>query len=217
MSRKQPQVIAPLRFSGPLRDQLHQARFFAEMVGNEAPRRIGVVACHAGAGTSTVALNLAAMLRERTGDPTLLVETNVRHPVLADRWHLGTKGSANRLLRGELRTDDAVEAFGGVTVLAAEQDAEPLPLLRAGLAPLLETSQAYRHAVLDLPPAMDYPDATVLAPAIDALILVLEVEQTRWEVARQSMQQLEAAGIRILGAVLNKKPMHIPEWLYRLL
>lgn len=217
MSRKQPQVTAPLRFSGPLRDQLHQARFFAEMVGADAPRRIGVVACHAGAGTSTVALNLAAMLRERTGEPSLLVETNVRHPVLAHRWHVGTQGSANRLLRGELRADDVIEAFGGVTVLAAEADTEPLPLLRAGIAPLIEQSQSYRHAVLDLPPTMDYPDATVLAPAIDALILVLEVEQTRWEVARQSVQQLEAAGIRILGAVLNKKPMHIPAWLYRLL
>ena len=206
-----------LRFSGPLRDQLHQAQFFSEMMGADAPRRIGVIACHRGAGTSTVALNLASMLRERTGKPTLLAESNMRHPVFFDHWHLGVAGSMNRMLSSEAEPEDAFETDDAVSVLTARCLQDPLSLLRTGIEPMLRTSEHYRHTVLDLPPALDYPDATVLAPVIDALILVLEVEQTRWQVAGQTTRQLESAGIRVVGVVLNKKPMHIPGWLYKLL
>ena len=158
-------------------------------------------------------------MRERSSEPTLLVEANLRHPVFAARWGLGAAGSTNRvLISGAQAGAGAVPATAeGLSVWASAAAPDPLALLRSGIVPLVRESQPYRHVVIDLPPALEYPDVSVMAPALDALILVLEVEQTRWQVAKLACQQFEDAGIRLLGAVLNKKPMYIPAWLYRLL
>ena len=202
-----------------MRNQLHQASFFAEMTGPDAPQRVGVLACHRGAGASTVAYNIAAMLRERTSAPTLLLEANLRHPVMAHQWGLGVAGTTNRVLAREHQADGAVvsPAPEGLSIWAATAAPDPLELLRSGIDSLVRESKPFRHVVIDLPPALEYPDVTVLAPALEALILVLEVEQTRWQVAKLACQQFDDAGLRLLGAVLNKKPMYIPAWLYRLL
>jgi len=47
--------------------------------------------------------------------------------------------------------------------------------------------------------------------------MVVEAEKTRWEVAQKVRRQLEEGGIRILGAVLNKRQMRIPGWAYKML
>lgn len=220
-SRRSPmrRADAPIGFSGALRNQLHQASFFAEMLAPDAPRRVGVVGCHRGAGASTVAYNIASMLQERSSEPTLLVEANLRHPVLTQRWGLGPAGTANRVLASaaQIGAGAVPPTAEGLVVWAANEVPDPLALLRAGLTPLMRETKPFRHVVIDLPPALEYPDVSVLAPALDALILVLEVEQTRWQVAKLACQQFENAGLRVLGAVLNKKPMYIPAWLYRLL
>jgi Mrp family chromosome partitioning ATPase len=50
---------------------------------------------------------------------------------------------------------------------------------------------------------------------MDAVILVIEAEKTRWEVARKAKEELEKAGATILGAVLNKRKYYIPRSIYR--
>lgn len=210
-------IARSMYFPAPLRDQLHHARFFAEMSSSSEIRRIGVVGCHRGAGVSTVALNIASMLRQRTGESTLLAETNVREPVYGTRWKLGTPGAFNRLIEPGTSNVEPDRLADGTDLFAARTELEPIGLLRLGLPKLMSAFLPYRHVVLDLPSVLDKPDATILAPAMDAAVLVLEVEKTRWQVAQQTCEVLDAAGIKVMGVILNKKPIYIPNWLYRLL
>jgi Mrp family chromosome partitioning ATPase len=60
-----------------------------------------------------------------------------------------------------------------------------------------------------------YSDAIALGKVADGLALVLEANSTRREAAARASENLRAAEIRILAAVLNKRTFPIPEPLYR--
>jgi protein-tyrosine kinase len=90
--------------------------------------------------------------------------------------------------------------------------------VRAGASRLpAHAPQGAARTLIDLPPILEHPDALMMAQATDGVLLVLEAEETRWPVAREARQRIEAAGMRIVGAVLNRKPHYVPSWLYRLL
>lgn len=57
-------------------------------------------------------------------------------------------------------------------------------------------------------------DVIALAGKVDGVVLVVESERTRREVALQYKDRLEKSGAHILGVVLNKRRFHIPEWVY---
>jgi Mrp family chromosome partitioning ATPase len=48
----------------------------------------------------------------------------------------------------------------------------------------------------------------------DGLVLVLKANSTRRDSTREITQQLQAANIRMLGAVLNQRTFPIPEGIY---
>ena len=205
-----------LRWSSALHDRLQNAPLLSELSQPDAPRRIGIAGCHAGAGASTVALNLALLLRERLADPVWLVEADVRRPVLAG-WLGVAGGGFNRLADGEhtMASCAVLDEATGLQVLAATAAPQPLLLLQRAAERLRPPGDG--RVLVDLPPVLDTPDASLLASSLDGVLLVLEAEGTRWEVAREARHRLEAAGAKVIGAVLNKQPHHIPNWLYRLL
>lgn len=219
MKRNKSEAPVSLGWSPQLRNQLQQSRVFAELLAEGEGRAVGVCACHAGAGATTVAYNLAAMLHERGGESVALVEANLRSPVLAERCKLpASAGFAAFARGGEVASSMVADGNpSGLSIMPGSVEGMPLPMLRDAAARLPLLRQQFRHVVVDLPPALDYPDAALVGAALDGVVLVIEAEATRWQVARETVKRLEAGGVRLLGAVLNKKPHVIPDWLYRLL
>ena len=60
-------------------------------------------------------------------------------------------------------------------------------------------------------------DASTLAAKMDGVVMVVQAEKTRWEVAQSAKERIESEKIKILGAVLNKRKMLIPAWAYKIL
>jgi Mrp family chromosome partitioning ATPase len=56
-----------------------------------------------------------------------------------------------------------------------------------------------------------------IAALMDGVVLVVEAEKTRWEVANKVREALVQADANVLGVILNKRRFHIPEWLYKTL
>jgi Mrp family chromosome partitioning ATPase len=69
--------------------------------------------------------------------------------------------------------------------------------------------------LLDCPAITSCNDAASLAGSVDGLILVVEAERTRWEVAENARKSIKGGNGNVLGVVLNKRRYHIPNWLYR--
>jgi polysaccharide biosynthesis transport protein len=80
---------------------------------------------------------------------------------------------------------------------------------------LQELRQEFDRVLIDAPPLNLYSDAVALAQLVDGLILIIEADVTRRETAREVTENLRQAGVKILGAVLNKRTYPIPERLYQ--
>jgi protein-tyrosine kinase len=71
--------------------------------------------------------------------------------------------------------------------------------------------------IVDSPPAMLFPDGPSLVSHVDGVILVVEAEKTRWQVALNAKEKIIKSGGTILGIVFNKRKYYIPEYIYKYL
>ena len=219
ITRFVPAAHPALERSRSLRNQLQQSRMSADLLIDRESWMVGVCACHPGAGATTVAQNMAVMLHERSGEAVVLVEGNLRAPVLAHRTGVTAPAGFTEFALGDEFMSTIVKdgLQDGVSLMPASSENMPLPLLRNAAPRLSGLRQKFRHVLVDLPPVLQFPDATLLGSALDGVVLVIEAEATRWDVAQRAARRLEAGGVKLLGAVLNKKPRVIPNWLHRML
>ena len=184
-----------------------------------AVRSIGLLGCTGGEGVSTVAAALAVELAAARRGPVLLVDAHFARP--AAHRLLGVRpgpGLAEALQDG-VRLADLVQptAIPHLSVLAAGQWLDDPAGDSPGPAGLVETvNEQFGLVVWDLPPAAGTNPPADVTPYLDGLVLVIEAERTPLEVAHRAAASLQDCGY-LLGAVLNKRPTHTPNWLTRLL
>jgi protein-tyrosine kinase len=71
--------------------------------------------------------------------------------------------------------------------------------------------------IVDAPPATLFPDGLAIVSQVNGVILVVEAEKTRWQIALNVKERIEKHGGNILGIVFNKRRFYIPEFIYRYL
>ena len=189
--------------------------------GKKGNCAIVVSSCNRGEGASTVALNLATAFSSSSNKSTVLIDGNLRNPMLHKYFSTDRGRGLTELIQGEI----------GLAQAVAEVKAERFYFISAGREvqnPILlfETPQfqgvldelraIYDLILFDSAPVI-YPETPILASAADGVILVLESEATRWEVASAVKQNLETAHATVLGAILNKREYYIPPAIYHLL
>jgi Mrp family chromosome partitioning ATPase len=69
--------------------------------------------------------------------------------------------------------------------------------------------------IVDSPPATTFPDGPGIVSHVDGVIIVVEAEKTRWQVALSVKQKVLKHGGNILGVVFNKRRYYIPSFIYR--
>ena len=159
-------------------------------------------------GKSTVVANLGASLAQ-SGRRTLVIDTDLRRPSL--HRTLGTprsRGLAD-ILAGDATLAQAIREtrLGGLDVLpCGTVPANPAELIESTrLQELLASLRArYEYVILDSPPAGGLVDASLLSSLADGVLFVIEPGRFDWRAIRNTLRQLERAGARVYGAVLNK-------------
>jgi Mrp family chromosome partitioning ATPase len=88
---------------------------------------------------------------------------------------------------------------------------------RGGLLPFDELkhrfdqlSSAFDFLLVDAPGAAVSEDAEILGTIADAAVLVVEANKTRRNAVAKVRESLDAAGVRLLGTVLNDRTFPIP-------
>ncbi|MGB9070664.1 MAG: CpsD/CapB family tyrosine-protein kinase [Candidatus Acidiferrales bacterium] len=186
----------------------------------KGPRAILFAGIEQGTGCSQICLLVAETLRSAVNGSICLVDANFRSPSLPRL--LGTTNGYG--LTNAVLEDGPVQDF-----------VRPLHIANAwllscgslgpGSLDLLNTQRMkarfdelrmqFDYLLIDAPSLSRYADATALGRFTDGLVLVLEANATRKETALNVMENLRAAQIQVLGAVLNKRTFPIPESLYR--
>jgi len=173
-----------------------------------------------GEGTSTVARNTALALARQETEQILLVDANIRKPAQHKKFGFEREVGLSDVLMGvapltsAIRADDA----SGISIMTAgSKIPSPAQLLTAPALQgiVMSMLSLYDWVVIDGPPLTAYPDSASIAAACGGAMLVVGAESTRSEVIEEAKRILEATGVDLLGAVLNRRRYHIPNFIYR--
>ena len=187
--------------------------------GSESPRMVLFCGIGAENGSSLVCARAGETLASQVKTWVCMVDANWRFPSLHESLqtynHCGLSDAVLRL--GCIR-NVARQMNGGNLwlVTAGTRVSEPHTLLTSECleSRMAELKSNYNFILVDAPPVDLYVDAMMLGKLVDGVVLVLQANSTRREVARKAKASLESAGIRVFGAVLNKRTFPIPDFLY---
>jgi non-specific protein-tyrosine kinase len=166
---------------------------------------VGITSATASDGKSAVVANLAVALAE-AGRSVIVVDADLRQPGLHTLFGTsGGEGLTSALLNdGHLPLQDT--GIERVRLLASgPPPANPVEALASRrVEQLLARLRAQADFVLvDLAPAAGLADASVLAPRLDGILMVLSAGRTRRDVARRAKEQLVRVDAHVLGVVLT--------------
>jgi len=182
-----------------------------------------VTSSNAGEGKTTVAIKLAIAAATKVEQRTLLVDCNPSRPMLAKLFECENTRGLSDLLCAKAEAGEVVQttAFNRLhlvpfgTQQPAGFNAYTIQNLRRVLRELSDSIfGGYDLVIVDGASGADQPDLSVSASAFDGVIVVLECERTRWEVAQHFESRLNAAAASMVGTVMNKRKYYIPKSLY---
>ncbi len=190
-----------------------------------ATKVVMVAATDHGEGGTTTAAILASTLARSGNTKILLVDANLRTPALDEVFEQG-QGSKLLGLSDQVLSETPLDQTiyqtdipnlsfmpcgRSVTSPSYMFDSEPITSMLSTLR------EKFDFIIFDGSPLRDYSESSFLAGKMDGVILVVEAERTKIDVARKIRKDLESTGVTILGVVLNKKRNYIPEYLERFL
>lgn len=169
--------------------------------------RVLVTSPFAGDGKTTVASNLAVGMAA-VGSSVLLLETDLRKPVLNNMFGGPQSPGLSDVLSGQSSLSDAIRRTripNLSIIVAGPTPPNPSELLGSErMADLINTvSTMVDIVILDTPPALPVTDAAVLAPHTDGVILVVRAGQTHAHKALDVIKNFERHEVRVLGVAIN--------------
>lgn len=185
----------------------------------EPPHVVVFAGIEHGNGCSRICASVAETLAGNGRGRVCLVEANFRSPSLPEMLGVPNHfGLTEALLRKE-----PVDTFAkplrqeNLWFLSSGTLAVDSPSLLASdhlRARVDELRQEFDFVIIDAPPLTRYSDAIVLGQLSDGIVMVIEADSTRREAAAAVADNLRAAKVSILAAVLNKRTFPIPEKIY---
>jgi len=181
---------------------------------------LAIYGSQVGEGTSTVSRELAISLSRSPTNNVLLIDGNCG--VTDQSKHFGSSfvDSLWAAARGApIRTVRLSMPRGGAIDLASLQidGASDPSEIDLRLLPQLfnRLRNVFNVVIIDCPPALSAAGYVSASGLADSCLLVVEAGRTRVPVVRRAMEEIEAAGGKLQGVVLNKRRHYIPSWIYR--
>lgn len=179
-------------------------------VDKEGANVIGITSSFPAEGKSYCSINIAYSIA-RSGSKVLLMEGDLRKPTLAYKMKMRagqTKGLTD-LLCGLSNVKEAIvksNLHENLDVMfSGNVPPNPQELLGSNrMLKLVEAlSAAYDYIIIDLPPVVSVSDALSLSNCLDGVVVVVRENVSQKRVLKDSVKQLQYAGIKILGFVYN--------------
>jgi protein-tyrosine kinase len=216
----QPYMPLRLSVSAQVSEEYQRLRHNLRSLVPEAKSKVLMfVGSTQGEGTSTVVATFGTILAS-SGERVVLVDANLRRPSLHDMFSVDRAGGLSDLLLGSAPVKHVMKKtrFDSLLIVTSGLPTSN-PALILGSKNLCSTVEQIKSesewVLLDAPPVNDYNDALAFCSEIDGAIFVVQAEKTKWEVALRAKQRLDDAKTTVVGVVLNRRKLYIPEWLYR--
>ncbi len=164
-----------------------------------------------GEGKTAVSANLAVAFAQ-DGRSTILVDADLRRPGVHAMFRVPASPGLTNVLLDESRNiaDMLIETAQPDLRVLPMGEAPPNPAELVGsnrMAVILESLRGLADVVvIDTPPLQLVADAALLAQHADGTIIVVDAGHTPTKALQSSIEVLNRASVRILGAVLNRVP-----------
>lgn len=163
-----------------------------------------------GEGKTTTAANLAitlALAKQRV----VLVECDLRRPLIASRLSLDDSVGTTSVLIGKVHLRDAMQQYAdtGLWVLSSGPiPPNPSELLQSNAMEKLigELRDDFDIVILDAPPLLPVTDAALLAAQADGALVVVRHGKTTRDQLSHAVERIEAVGGKAVGIVVNLAP-----------
>ena len=208
--------IVPLMKRSRRRNMQHSERFAEAVDGISAEllcgtmgsehRVVMISSAMAGEGKTTLAANLASSLAN-AGQEVLLVDFDLRRPMLHRVFDVEVEPGVSELLNGECELSDAIH----------DLDDSPARLMTAGrwrqktLSHLTDASierlfnsvrESYDFVVVDASPILPAIDTRIVARHVDGVVLSMLRDVSERPKVKAACDVLNSFGARVLGAVV---------------
>ena len=170
---------------------------------------IGMVSARAATGKSFVISNLAVSLSQRIGKKVLLIDADMRCPMVHQVFELKNTVGLSQLLTGQVsdQTDlyQTVKGCSLTVLTSGELPPNPLELLSSPQmkVQLEKWKQEYDYVLLDLPPVGEVADALVLSRDISGYLFALRSGVSDIRDVLEAFTLLEERDAKIHGCVLT--------------
>jgi len=186
------------------------------LLPSERGRVVGFIGAHEGAGVTSVSAEFARISDKSHGATVLLIDTDARGGAACGRFGLKPATGIEDALANNRPVEEAIVQSGSshlyLSVLSTSGTHADSKLLVSALDRLRDD---FDYILFDAPPALESATGLAISAMADGMVLVIEAEKTRWQVAESVRDAVEKQGGNVLGVVLNKRQYHIPEFVYK--
>ena len=169
-----------------------------------------VTSCRENEGKSDIAFHLSVELAN-AGKKVLLVDADMRKSAYVRRLAIEERTNGlSQYLSGQIEDVTSIVYRTNYPCLQMILAGPPVPnpseiLGDSACGNLLKAARnSYDYVIVDTPPLGAIIDAAVVGQNCDGAVLVVESGAVSFRAAQRTKGQLEAAGCKVLGAVLNK-------------
>ena len=171
-----------------------------------------------GEGKTVTGANLA-IVNAQAGRKTIIVDADLRKPMMHRVFQTSNlKGLTTTLLKQHTLEETIYHTKVENLDVLTSGPIPPNPAEVVGSKAMKDLiahlTESYDLVIVDTPPVMSVVDARVLGQSVDGLLFVVSANQVSRAALKKAKEQLDLVGIRVIGAVLNKKKVSKREGYY---
>lgn len=187
--------------------------------GSEYNHTVVFTGSDAGDGCSWICARVAELLASQITGTVCVVDANLQAPTMHEQFGVGNHHGLSDALRqsGTIRgyvSQLSRRNLALVSCGSEAKDAQTLLTTDRMRMRLNELRSEFDYVLIDCPAMSESNVALSLGSVADGVVLVLKANATRKDKARGAVRDLQAAKVKVLGAVLNQRTFPIPDNIY---
>jgi capsular exopolysaccharide synthesis family protein len=199
--------IALLQPDSYVAEQYRSLRGRIDSLASQRPlKTLAVVSADPREGKTSCAMNLAVVMAMSVGQKVLLIDCDLRHPMIHRTLGLQPQLGLAEMLQGQATIDEVIQQPDGsnldvISVRSIPDNPSELLASPAMRKLIEEVAGRYDRIILDTPSCLGLPDAKSVSELCDGLIMVVRAGVTSEQDVKAALDILDRR--RVVGMVLN--------------